>query len=157
MSGLKKKVEDEILDLLLIAYTFGCEDANEMLGTEIAPTYDEMHESIYKKVAGKDFVERVSEYVESGSVDEIMNVAGTDSHRVYNDASYKTAVLGGGKTKTWKCVFRNSRDWHMYMHDTTIPIDAEFYTYLGNHAMYPGEFGVPEEDCNCQCYCEFRK
>ena len=35
----RKKLCDDLLELLLIAYTYGCEDANEMIGTQIAPTW----------------------------------------------------------------------------------------------------------------------
>ena len=149
--------EDSILDLLLLAYTFGCEDANEMLGTEIAPTFKEMEDSVYKPIAGKTFAERIAEYAESGSVDDIMRVAETESHRVYNEASYNTAVYGGATKKTWNCMFHNSRDTHIYLHGTTVPIDAKFYTFMGNSAYYPGEFGVAEEDCNCQCVLTYSK
>ena len=153
----RKWCEDEILELLLICYTFGCEDANTMLGTEIAPTYEEMRESIYKRIAGKTWPERIDEYIDGGTVEDFQRIAETESHRVYNDASNKTAVLGGARFKTWECMFRNSRDTHMYLHGTTVPINSEFYTYLGNHAMYPGEFGVAEEDCNCQCWVTYTK
>lgn len=164
-----RKICDDILELLLIAYTYGCEDVNEMLGTKIAPTYREMDDSIHRKVAGKDFEERVSEYIDqftdameadtptlvSPPIEEIVRIADTDTHRVYNEAGFTTAKLGGATDKTWVCTFHNSRDTHIYLHDTTLPIDAEFYTYLGNHAMFPGEFGVAEEDCNCLCYCKY--
>lgn len=178
----KKKCRDDIisemLDLYLLAYSFGCEDANEMLGTEIAPTYDEMRDSIYREIAGKTWEQRVDEYLDQyaeseeavaegripehavsydGILFDLMRIAETEMHRDYNQAGFTTAKMAGAQYKTWICTFRNSRDWHIYMHETKIPIDAEFYTYLGNHAMFPGEFGVAEEDCNCLCYCRFTK
>lgn len=178
----KKEICDDLLELLLIAYTYGCEDVNEMLGTQIAPTYDEMRESIYRKIAGEDFEQRVGQYIQEFSdameyadehattapgeeipkvptppLSDIMRIADTDSHRVYNEAGYTTAKQGGATTKKWVCHFHNSRDTHIYLHDTEVPIDAEFYTFLGNHAMFPGEFGVAYEDCNCECTVEYRK
>lgn len=87
----KKELEDEILDLLLIAYTFGCEDANEMLGTTIAPTYAEMRDSIYHKTKGETFVERLAKWVEKGDAEGVYRIADTESHRVYCDAELKTA------------------------------------------------------------------
>lgn len=175
---------DELLDLFLLAYSNGCEDANEMLHTEIAPTYDEMRESIYREVAGETWEQRVDGYLlEFGEEEEpsaettkptepgeitlpptvdailfdIMRVADTDMHRIYNEAEYGTAVKGGAQFKTWVCTFVNSRDTHIYLHGTKLPMDAEFYTFMGNKAMFPGEFGVPEEDCNCHCYCLYSK
>ena len=153
----RKWCEDEILELLLISYTFGCEEANGMLNSEIAPTYEEMRDSVYKKIAGKDFAQRIAEYADTGTVEDIMRVAETDSHRVFNDAAFTTAKQAGATQKIWNCMFRNSRDTHMYLDGTAVPIDAEFYTFMGNHAMYPGEFGVAEEDCNCQCWVTYTK
>lgn len=180
---VRKTICDDLLELLLIAYTYGCEDVNEMLGTKIAPTYDEMRESVYRKVAGEDFGQRVDKYLDQFAAEieassasssapgetptipkvptpplsDIMRIADTDSHRVYNEAGYTTAKQGGATTKKWVCHFHNSRDTHIYLHDTEVPIDAEFYTFLGNHAMFPGEFGVAYEDCNCECTVEYRK
>ena len=160
-TGNRKKFrewcEDEILDLLLLAYTFGCEDANEMLGTEIAPTFSEMESSVYKKVAGKDFAERIAEYAETGTVDEIMRVAETDAHRVYNEAEMNTAdeVAKTGRQilKTWSTMGDDRvRDTHDYLEGTTVPYDAEFYTYDGDHAFAPGGFEFPENNVNCRCW-----
>ena len=165
LNGVPKKpskeeeedIIDEILDLLLLAYSFGCEDANEMLGTAIPPTYDEMHDSIYRKVAGKDFVQRVSEYLPECAVEDIMRVADTDMHRVYNEGASNTAVLGGATTKTYHTMLDDRvRDTHQYLEGTTIPINAEFYTYDGDHAFYPGGFELAENNVNCRCYLTYR-
>lgn len=154
---LRKWCEDEVLDLLLLAYTFGCEDANEMLGTEIAPTYEEMRSSIYKKIAGKDFRQRIAEYTESGTVDDIMRVAETDSHRVYNEAEMDTAGVaakGGAKIlKRWETMGDDRvRDTHDYLEGMTVPYDAEFYTYDGDHAFAPGGFELAENNVGCRCW-----
>ena len=160
LNGVPKKpskeeeedIIDELLDLFLLAYSNGCEDANDMLGTEIAPTYAEMHDSIYRKVAGKDFVQRVSEYLPECAIEDIMRVADTDMHRIYNEGSFTTATLGGAKYKTWRTMLDDRvRDTHQYLEGTTVPINAEFYTYDGDHAMYPGMFELPENSINCRC------
>lgn len=183
----RKKLCDDLLELLLIAYTYGCEDANEMIGTQIAPTYDEMNESIYRKVAGKDFEQRVGQYVlefaealeyadenKSASaaegapeipkvptppIEDIMRIAETDSHRVYNEAGFNTAgeaiksgAVQGQVMKTW--LTKNDdrvRDTHQYLEGTKIPYDAEFVTYDGDHAEKPGEFEQASNNVNCRC------
>lgn len=151
--------EDEILDLLLIAYTYGCEDANQMLYTEIAPTYKEMRDSIYKKIAGKDFAERIAEYAESGTVDEIMRVADTDSHRVYNEAVMNTAenadseVRKSGEQiyKRWETMLDDRvREPHRWLEGVEIPLDADFIVE-GDRAKAPGGFESPELNINCRC------
>lgn len=149
--------EDEILDLLLIAYTFGCEDANDMLGTEIAPTFKEMHNSIYKKVAGKDFAERIAEYAENGTLEDIMRVAETDAHRVYNEATMNTAdeaYKETGKTifKQWQTMMDDRvRDTHFYLEGVKVPLDAEFVTFDGDRAKAPGGFTKAENNVRCRC------
>ena len=47
------------------------------------------------------------------------------------------------------------RDSHDYLLGQTVGIDEDFYTWDGAHAPAPGMFGVPEEDINCRCECEF--
>jgi len=152
-----KECEDIILEFLIDSYLMGSDYVTGMFGHEpITPDTEEMFDSVYRKVAGKNFVERVSEYCKTGAVEDIMRVAETDSHRVFNDSELRTAKKVGASTKTWNCMFVNSRDTHMYLHGTTVPIDAEFYTFMGNHAEYPGQFGVAEEDCNCHCWLTFK-
>ena len=50
-----------------------------------------------------------------------------------------------------------SRDTHIYLDGVDAPIDGEFYTFKGNSAMFPGQFGVAEEDCNCLCWVTYSK
>lgn len=161
-----RECEDLILEWLIDCYLMGEADARQQLGhpvTEGMETEEQhrtateaMYATIFRKIDGKTFEERVSEYAGEGDVESIMRVAETEAHRDYNDASLNTATALGAKDKTWNCMFVNSRDTHMYLHGTTVPIDAEFYTFMGNHAMYPGQFGVAEEDINCHCWLTYR-
>lgn len=128
-----------------------------MLGTAIPPTYDEMRDSVYRKVAGKDFAERLRNYIPECNIEDIMRVADTDMHRVYNEGASNTAVLGGATTKTYHTMLDDRvRDTHQYLEGTTIPINAEFYTYDGDHAFYPGGFELAENNVNCRCYLTYR-
>lgn len=154
----RRECEDLILEFLIDCYLLGIADAREQLGSAdmTDPSTDDMYETIYRKIEGKTFADRVRDYAETGDEEAIMRVAATDGHRVFNDSSLNTAVKVGATEKTWNCMFVNSRDTHMYLHGTTVPIDAEFYTFKGNHAQYPGQFGVAEEDVNCNCWLTFR-
>ena len=160
----EEDIIDEILDLLLLAYSFGCEDANEMLGTEIAPTYDEMRDSVYRKVAGKDFTERLREYIPECRIEDIMRVADTDMTRIYNEAVTNTGneavdsgkVDGNRLRKTWNTMLDDRvRDTHAYLEGTTVPYNAEFYTFDGDHARYPGGFEYAENNCGCRCHLTY--
>lgn len=144
---------DKMLDLFLLAYATGNEVVNESLQSDWQPTLDDVMETVDRKVAGKTWRERAEEYFESeGSVDDLVRIAETESHRDANEAAYKTAVFGGATEKTWVTMRDlRVREQHDFMEGQTVPIDAYFYAPDGSKAMYPGGFGVPEQDINCRC------
>ena len=135
-----------------------------MLGTEIAPTYDEMRDSVYRKVAGKDFVERLRNYIPECNIEDIMRVADTDMTRIYNEAVTNTGgeavrsgkVDGNRLRKTWNTMLDDRvRDTHAYLEGTTVPYNAEFYTFDGDHAPSPGGFEYAENNCGCRCHISY--
>lgn len=153
-AGEKKEVKrllDDALDFLLIAYFNGSQDAAEMLGLELEPDIDKAREAINLKVAGKDYAERLREYGESGDLESILRVLDTDMTRVYNTAVLDTAQ-GRATMKTWNTMLDDRvRDTHEPLEGVTIPIDAEFYTWDGDKALAPGGFGKAENNVNCRC------
>lgn len=159
-NGKKKynaeRVTDIVYEYLEYAWTMGVDNANEEMSASYAPQDAEMRREINRKVAGKDYKERIDEWSEKGDLDAIMRVAETDAHRMLNESAYMTAKKAGAKTKKWVCTFHNSRDTHMDLHGQTVGIDDYFVTFNGHKTLYPGEFGIAEEDCNCQCYLRFK-
>ena len=151
----RKETEDILEDILIMAYIFGVQDTSDALGVPIEPNTDLMMSAVYKKVADKDFRQRVSEYVTSGTAEDIQRVAETDATRIYN-----TAVMDAGKQsglsgikKTWNTMEDpRVREEHSYLEGMTVGIDEEFYTWDGFHTLAPGGFGVPELDINCRCF-----
>lgn len=159
---------DEVLDLLIMSYVFGNEAANDMLGFSddkaIEIERNKLTESIDKKIAGKSWKERFSEYFENedATAEDIMRVAETDSHRIYNEAIYAVGEAAdsgaagekakGVVMKTWETMLDDRvREQHQYLEHITIPFDSYFYTYDGQPALAPGMFGVPELDIGCRC------
>lgn len=153
----KREVEDMILDLLIMAYVFGGDSVSTMLSIEYPSEYDtdEMMEVIYKKVAGKDFAERVAEYAPTANVDDIMRVAETDAHRVYETSAYKAAKAAGATQKRWNVLGINTRETHWYVDQTTVPIDSEFVTFDGDSARFPGDFSKAQNNVNCNCWLTY--
>lgn len=147
------EAEDELEDLLILAYVGGCEYANEVLGTELKPDTEKMQKAIFKKFDGKDFRDRISEYAPEGKYGSIARVADTDTHRVYNQAILDTVEQSGRNVKkTWRTMGDiKVRDTHDYLEGITVDWDSDFVTYNGDHTKFPGEFGKPELDCNCRC------
>lgn len=159
-SGNFNKVVDEFIDtveeLFEMDYFYGVTDIAEQLGKKLEPDYKAMEKSINKKIEGKDYRQRIREYMESGTSADIARVIGTDAHRIYNDAMYDQAVRNGAKNKTWHTMQDpRVRDEHQYLEGVTIPIDAEFYTADGNHTLYPSQFGVAELDIGCRCWLTY--
>ena len=148
---------DLMLDLFLLAYAQGSEITNASLSSNWQPTLDEVMETVDKKVAGKTWRERVEEYfANGGNVEDIVRIAETETHRDANEAALNTAIHGGATSKTWTTMLDDRvRIDHDFLQGQTIPIDAYFYAPDGSKALYPGGFGVPEQDCNCRCECLF--
>lgn len=152
------KYIDEVEDLFEMDYMYGVDDVNENLGVSIDPDFEEVREAINKEIDGKDYRQRLEDYFRDGTPYDIARVVSTDAHRIYNEAMFNTAKRGGATKKTWNTMGDEKvRDLHDYLDGMTIPIDAEFYTYNGDHAYYPSQFGVAEEDCNCRCWVTFSK
>lgn len=172
-SGEQKEKKQDILmsmyDLFVLSYIYGDEAANTMLGTDFAVNTAAVDDSVTKRIAGKDWVQRANEYIERGTAADLIRVIETDAHRIYNDAIYsvaeeaaeslKAAGDGGGHIyKTWECMMLpTSRDTHVFLDGTTIPLDEKFYTYDGASAYHPGDFGEASEDVNCLCRLRLTK
>lgn len=159
----KKKEEvdkyiDEVTDLFVMAYVFGNADLNMQLGSGIVPDANEMRAVIEEKFDGKDYRDRIREYIDGGTAYDIRRVLETDMHRVYNAALFTGAKKAGATEKTWNCMMLpTSRDSHVYLDGVTIPMDAEFYSINGGSTLYPGQWGIAEEDCGCLCWLTFSK
>ena len=169
---------DEILDMLLMQYIYGNEDANEMLGifvdwSERTTTdtttitlgtepyridSERMERVVDAVVADKTWKERVREWYgsENGTADDIVRIIETESHRVYNDSILDVGEQAeadtGGVSKTWFTVLDDRvRETHEYLEGMTVPVNRRFYTFDGDSAMYPGGFTMPQNNINCRC------
>lgn len=154
-------IEDYIEFLLIEAYVYGNVQAMQDLGLlDIDPKdlidEDEMHRVIDEKIADKTYKQRIEEYLdaEDSTVDDFQRVAETDATRVYN-----AGVVDGGKAsgvpgvmKQWITMEdERVRSTHEYLQSMTVPLDADFWTWDGDHARAPGLFALPENNINCRC------
>lgn len=153
----EEDIIDEMLDLFLLAYAKGNSVTNANLSSNWMPTVDDVMKVVDERVAGKTWRERVEEYFSSGgSVDDLVRIAETETHRDANTAALNTAKKAGATSKTWVTMADDRvRDPHVYLDGITVGIDDEFITYDGGHAQAPGLFGVPELDINCRCILNF--
>lgn len=148
---------DMLEDLFLLAYANGVEATNLSLASHIKPTLDDVLRTVDKKVAGKTWRERVEDYfVNGGTEADIIRIAETETHRDSNEAAYETAKRAGAAKKTWHCMMLpTSRDTHIYLDGVDAPIDGEFYSFKGGSTMFPGQWGIAEEDVNCLCWLTY--
>lgn len=85
-------------------------------------------------------------------------IARTEGHRVTEEARFQTleeAQEYGVKVyKRWNAALDDrTRIHHIMLDGQTVPMDEPFRV-AGLTAMYPGAFGIPEEDINCRCTFE---
>lgn len=169
-------VVEDVLSYLIDAYLAGSSATAEML--DLAPLLvalaepDEeteapqtdvdtaaMESVIYLPVEGKTFADRVLEYALLDDVEGIRTVAETEYHRVYNTAADQTARSAPGQvSKRWRTVGDNVvREAHRYLEGVEVPLDAEFYTYDGDHAAFPGGFTQARNNVNCRCIVTYTR
>ena len=86
----------------------------------------------------------------------VIRVVKNEGHRikenVKDDCNNIVNKLGIETSKTWHCIFKNSRDTHKKMHLQKADGEGYFYSSGGGKTKYPGGFGEASEDINCQCY-----
>ena len=85
-----------------------------------------------------------------------LRIAKTEGHRIQQEATYnvqKRAIAKGAKVvKQWDSTLDGkTRPTHRALDGQTVGVDEYFKSESGYKALYPGDFGVPSEDCNCRC------
>lgn len=148
-------LEDEFEDILILSYILGNKAAGEMLGIEPTVDVDAMEKAVNKKIADKTWRERLREQLDGGgTVEDIMRIAETESHRDTNEAIYDMARASGMELyKTWQTMGDDRvREAHEEIQGQTVPFDDMFVTWDGHEARFPGDFDLPELNVNCRCF-----
>ena len=148
---------DDLLDLLLLSTAHGMEAVNRDFGSEILLDSDTALGIVNTRIDGKTWRDRVMDYYENGGSEfDIRRIAETETHRDANAAAYETAMRAGATTKTWQTMMDDRvRDTHEYLQGVSAPMDGSFYSYKGGSTLYPGQWGIAEEDCNCRCWLSY--
>ena len=149
---ISTNIEDDLEDLLFMAYALGSDYANRILGTDVEADTKKIQDSVFKKIDGETWRERIRRHLEEGDLGLVQNVIRTESERVYNEAVLDTTEESGEEAyKTWETMEDDRvRDPHVLLHGVRVPIDGYFWVD-GARASAPHGFGVPELDCNCRC------
>lgn len=156
------QIADDLLSFLINAYAQGIQAIVKMLVYEITVDTDKMYDAIYKPIDGKDFEDRVIEYVLADDLTGLQRLAESEYHRVYNtavDDGARQYVEDGnfGVEKTWHTLLDDRvRETHNYLENNTVGLEDEFYTFDGDHGRFPGDFENAENNVNCRCYLTYR-
>ena len=148
------EIEDDIEELLIMAYVMGCDYANRVLDTEVERDVSKMSSVINEPVEGKTWKDRVREHIAEGDFGMIETVIRTESDRVYNEAVEETAEETElpNVYKTWVTMHDDRvRDTHSYIEGLTIPLDKRFYTIDGDSALRPTGFTDAHNNIGCRC------
>lgn len=176
----KKKIcIDAVYDLLVLAYVYGNQRTTSEIPSGIAQLLiesgnldsegnipvdtNDLYTALYEPIAGETFEQRISKRIDEGTLDmETLNrILETDWHRMEETGAYDTARTVSAKTgrnayKIWNTMLDDRvRDSHWGMEGQAVPMDQKFRSMDGNETMFPGEFGIAEEDCNCRCFVSY--
>ena len=148
---------DDLLDLFLLSFANGVISINEKFGTDYAPSATKLEQTIYKKIDGATWEDRVRTWYENGGTTaDISRIAETESHRIGNEIAFEGAKAVGAKRKIWLTMLDDKvRDTHVYLESVSVGISDDFYSYDGDHAPYPGAFGKAENNVGCRCEVEY--
>ena len=85
-----------------------------------------------------------------------IRIARTEGHRIQCESAYNVQVRvkekGADIVKQWDSTLdMKTRTTHRLLDGQIIGVNEYFKSESGYKARYPGDFGVPSEDCNCRC------
>ena len=85
-----------------------------------------------------------------------LRIAKTEGHRIQCESAYNVQVRakqkGADIVKQWDSTLDGkTRPSHRMLDGQIVDVDDYFKSDSGYKALYPGDFGVPSEDCNCRC------
>lgn len=154
--------EDEFIEwvesVLILAYRDGAEDAVDMAIDTTNLPLSKLDEALNLAIDGKTYRDRIHEYYEDGTTEEIARVVETEYHRMFNTGGYDAAIANGYTDKEWVTVGDDKvRETHSYLENMRIPINVRFYSFDGDSAMFPGDFSNASNNVNCRCVVKYIK
>lgn len=153
VSEPEERAED-LKSIMILAYMKGARDTGDDLFWDYVEDIYLLGLALYEEKDGKTAFER------AGETKDFPRLAENEAHRMYNAGSYDCAKQcedsGVGIYKTWHTMMDDRvRETHEYIERETVPIEDAFYTFDGDHARYPGDFGLPENNINCRCWLTY--
>lgn len=149
-----------VLDGISIALLQLFDDEEDyLLYREIFDDNELVNAILERKIDNKTYQDRIQEHLDNlDGAESVQKIIDTETHRVINTSIQEVGnitkeIYGSEITKTWETMLDDRvRDTHDYLQGYTVKLDEEYYTYNGDHALFPGGFGIASEDCNCRCW-----
>ena len=125
-------------------------------GYKSKPRDDYIELLIFISYDGKDPFDLLEEAYKDKDKTRIQTIFDNEYHRIYNAGAYDYGKEHY-KTKKWVTAGDDLvRETHDYLEGIEIPVDAEFITYDGDSALYPGGFSNASNNVNCRCILEYK-
>lgn len=118
---------------------------------------DELTRGIASNMRYEDIARNIA-FATKASKDNAKNIVRTEGHRIQqasaDDARHFAASRGADMLKQWDATLDgDTRKTHRELDGTLVELDELFVLSEKKKARYPGDFGYPEEDCQCRCVC----
>lgn len=157
----EEEIEDLIEDFLIYTFVMGQTACNDDLGTDVTLDIETLENVLNERVGEdeKNWRKRVQQHYDKGeSVETIITVSDSEMVRVYNKSGISTAKASGKQVlKKWTAIIdKETRDTHLLLDGTEIPIDEYFVSSSSDMSLYPGGFATAEENANCRCILAYR-
>lgn len=154
VDGTSKKDVDDILEQ---AYVEGFLSAKYILGGEEEIDAKAVESALNQKYDGIDILSKADTYIQNNDITSLVRLLESEYHRMFNQGSFDYAKKNNGKVyKTWVAIMDDkTRDTHFFLNGTKVPLDAYFYSYDGDKALFPGGFSSTRNNVNCRCILDY--
>lgn len=128
------------------------------LGEDVEYLQKRIANNISRGIATSDSYENIARNIANDSnvgMNNAMRIARTEGHRIHSNSAHDAQLAakdaGAAIVKMWDSTMDgNTRTTHRRL-DGQIREVEEPFEMDGKEAMYPSDFGRPEEDINCRC------
>ena len=128
------------------------------LGEDVQHLQKRIANNISRGIATSDSYENIARNIANDSnvgMNNAMRIARTEGHRIHSNSAHDAQLAakdaGADIVKQWDSTMDgNTRTTHRLL-DGQIREVEEPFEMGGMKAMYPSDFGRPEEDINCRC------
>ena len=150
-----EEIEDEIEDLIIMAYTLGWGLFLDDYGVDTPLNQKLVYDALQTKIEGKTYREYLTPHIEQKDIEGVYRVIDTTVHNTYVKAQNDCAVENKKTHKTWHTMEDDLvREAHTFLDKVRIPIEDKFYCGEDG-ALLPGQFSDASLNVNCRCYLTY--